>query len=103
MVEVGIRKPVLEQALGLAQLAQQAGLDGVVCSAHEVPVLKTACGQDFLTVTPGLRIHGDANHDQVRCVTPELAAELGSHYGVIGRSITHATDPTEQVKKLCAQ
>jgi len=102
LASVGINKPLLEQALSLAKLAQQAGLDGVVCSALEVPELKKACGQDFLTVTPGIRIQGDATHDQVRCVTPEQAAKLGSDFGVIGRSITRAADPTEQLQKLYA-
>jgi orotidine-5'-phosphate decarboxylase len=100
LASVGINKPLLEQALSLAQLAQQAGLDGVVCSALEVPELKKVCGQDFLTVTPGIRIQGDATHDQVRCVTPEQAAELGSDYGVIGRSITRAIDPLKQLQGL---
>ena len=103
LAAVGINKPLLEQALGLAKLAQQAGLDGVVCSALEVPELKLACGQDFLTVTPGLRMHGDAVHDQVRCVTPERATELGSDYGVIGRSITRAPDPIKQMRLLLRQ
>jgi orotidine-5'-phosphate decarboxylase len=103
LAAVGINKPLLEQALDLAKLAQQAGLDGVVCSALEVPELKIACGQDFLTVTPGIRMQGDATHDQVRCVTPERAAELGSDYGVIGRSITRAADPTERLRRLFTQ
>jgi len=104
LAAVGINKPLLEQATSLAQLAQQAGLDGVVCSALEVPELKAACGQDFLTVTPGLRMLGDARDDQVRCVTPEQAAELGSDFGVIGRSITRAAYPNERLRRLyCAQ
>lgn len=103
LAAIGINKPLLEQAKLLAKLAQQAELDGVVCSAREVPDLKAACGQDFLTITPGIRIQGDAINDQVRCVTPEQAAKLGSDYGVIGRSITRAADPTEQLRSLFTQ
>jgi len=103
LAAVGINKPLLEQAKHLAKLAKQAGLDGVVCSAFEVAALKAACGQDFLTVTPGIRTQGDLKHDQVRCVTPEQAVKLGSDYGVIGRSITHALDPTEQLRTLFKQ
>jgi orotidine-5'-phosphate decarboxylase len=97
---VGINKPLLQQVKNLSELAKQANLDGVVCSALEVPELKAVCGQDFLTVTPGIRLEGDATHDQVRCVTPELATELGSDYGVIGRSITRAMNPTERLRQL---
>ena len=97
---VGINKPLLQQVKNLAELAKQANLDGVVCSALEVPELKAVCGQNFLTVTPGIRLEGDATHDQVRCVTPELATELGSDYGVIGRSITRAMNPTERLRQL---
>lgn len=102
LAAVGINKPLLEQAKSLAQLTQQAGLDGVVCSAFEVPELKKVCGQDFLTVTPGIRMQNDATHDQVRCVTPKQAAEFGSDYAVIGRSITCASNPTEQLRSVIA-
>jgi orotidine-5'-phosphate decarboxylase len=97
---VGVDVALDEQVTRLALLAREAGLDGVVCSALEVPHLKAQCGADFLTVTPGIRLAGDASNDQVRVVTPEKACALGSDYGVMGRSITRAPDPTEQLKAV---
>ncbi|MDF1828121.1 MAG: orotidine-5'-phosphate decarboxylase [Legionellaceae bacterium] len=100
LTAVGIHQPLLQHVVSLAELAKQADLDGVVCSAHEVSKIKAACGQDFLTVTPGIRMEGDAMHDQVRCVTPAMAEAFGSDFGVIGRSITKANDPLAQLRSL---
>ena len=88
------------EVIGLAKKAKQAGLDGVVCSALEVPYVKAACGDNFLAITPGIRLAGDNMHDQKRVVTPEKARTLGSDYAVIGRSIMQAANPTEQLKAL---
>lgn len=77
----------------LAQLAQSAGLDGVVCSALEAPVLKAACGKDFKLITPGVRPAGSTQDDQTRIMTPEKAVANGVDYLVIGRPITQAADP----------
>jgi orotidine-5'-phosphate decarboxylase len=88
------------EVIELAKKAKQAGLDGVVCSALEVPALKAACGNHFLAITPGIRLAGDETHDQKRVVTPEKARILGSDYAVIGRSIMQAHNPTEQLKAL---
>jgi orotidine-5'-phosphate decarboxylase len=88
------------QVIALAELSKKAGLDGVVCSAWEVPQLKAICGHTFLTVTPGIRLAGDSMDDQKRVVTPEKARALGSDYAVIGRSITRAADPTAVLKAL---
>ncbi|MCH9755709.1 MAG: orotidine-5'-phosphate decarboxylase [Gammaproteobacteria bacterium] len=87
-----------KQVIDLAKLSKQAGLDGVVCSALEVPGLKAVCGEDFLTVTPGIRLSGDSSDDQKRVVTPLKARALGSDYAVIGRSITRAKDPIAVLK-----
>ncbi len=89
-----------QEVVDLAKLAKQAGLDGVVCSALEVPSLKAACGNDFLTVTPGIRLQEDTSDDQKRVVTPFKARELGSDYAVIGRSITRAESPTEVLQSI---
>ncbi len=89
-----------EAVVSLATHAKAAKLDGVVCSAHEVPAIKKTCGSDFLTVTPGIRLAGGALHDQKRVVTPEKAAALGSDYAVMGRAILGAHNPTEQLKML---
>ena len=94
----GVDRPLLEQALGLASLAHRAGLDGVVCSALEAPTIKAVCGSEFLTVTPGIRLPGDALQDQVRVMTPQRAREFGSDHLVVGRSITAAKDPAEAIR-----
>ncbi|MDP9800717.1 orotidine-5'-phosphate decarboxylase [Arcanobacterium wilhelmae] len=73
--------------------AAAAGLDGVVCSPHESPVVHEALGEQFLTVTPGVRFPGAAADDQRRITSPAQARELGSNYIVMGRPITAAADP----------
>ena len=76
-----------------AQSAREAGLDGVVCSPLEAAMVKEACGEAFLTVTPGIRFADAAADDQVRITTPARAREIGSDYIVVGRPITAAQDP----------
>ena len=73
--------------------AKEAGLDGVVCSPLEAGLVKAACGEDFLTVTPGIRFADAAADDQVRITTPARAKEIGSDFIVVGRPITAAADP----------
>ena len=73
--------------------AKAAGLGGVVCSPLEAGMIHEACGDDFLTVTPGIRFEGGSTDDQARITTPAKARELGSDYIVIGRPITKAADP----------
>lgn len=90
---MGIQRSLNEHVLGLASLAQQAGLHGVVCSAQEAAMLKNALGQDFCLVTPGIRPRDASQDDQTRIVTPTDALALGAHYLVIGRPITKAPDP----------
>lgn len=84
-----------EQVLKLARLAQDSGMDGVVCSAQEASVLREQAGRDFCLVTPGIRPAGSDANDQRRIVTPQQALEWGSHYLVIGRPITQAENPAE--------
>lgn len=98
--EIGIETSVATQVNRLAQLTKTAGLDGVVCSALEVPVLKELCGSDFLTVTPGIRLTADNNDDQSRIVTPKDAVMMGSDYLVIGRPITQAPNPEQVVNEI---
>lgn len=76
-----------------ARMAREAGLAGVVCSAHEVAAVKRACGDDFIVVTPGIRWGGHAAHDQRRISDPATAMRLGADYLVIGRPIVRAPDP----------
>jgi orotidine-5'-phosphate decarboxylase len=97
---LGVKTDVSVETLRLAHLAQQAGMDGVVSAAIDVPRIKAACGAKFLSVTPGIRWAEDAVHDQVRVVTPLQAKQLGSDYLVVGRSITTADDPASRVKLI---
>lgn len=88
-------KALSESVVYLAKLAKEAGLDGVVCSPHEVEVIKKVCGRDFLTVTPGIRLESITQDDQVRIMTPRQAKEIGSDYIVVGRPITRAEHVSE--------
>jgi orotidine-5'-phosphate decarboxylase len=91
--ELLISAPLSETVLHYAENARCAGLDGVVCSPLESPVVHGHCGAGFVTVTPGVRFaDGDAG-DQKRVTTPARAKELGSDYIVVGRPITQAEDP----------
>lgn len=101
--ELWIEKSLEETVLHYAKLAQDSGLDGVVCSTLEVPKIREACGEDFVTVTPGIRMADDNVDDQVRIATPARARELGSTYIVVGRSITKAENPLEAYKKVTEQ
>jgi orotidine-5'-phosphate decarboxylase len=98
--ELGFHSTVDEQVSRLALLAQQSGLDGVVCAALEVPKIKALCGQDFLTVTPGIRLDNKVLDDQVRVVNVSQALHLGSDYLVVGRSITQAVEPLLVVRSI---
>ncbi|MGM9928923.1 MAG: orotidine-5'-phosphate decarboxylase [Bacillus sp. (in: firmicutes)] len=89
-----------ESVLSYAQLTKEAGLDGVVCSTHEVERIHGLLGDDFLTVTPGIRMSSDDKHDQKRVATPEKARLLGTNSIVVGRSITQAASPVEAYKQV---
>ena len=91
--EIMINRPMAEVVASYGRLAAEAGLDGVVCSPLESPAVHEMLGDRFLTVTPGVRLAGDAAGDQQRVTTPAKARELGSDYIVVGRSITAAEDP----------
>ncbi len=82
-----------------AQNAQKAGLQGVVCSPWEASLVHDACGEDFFTVTPGIRFAGDNVQDQVRIATPDKARALGSDFIVMGRSITRSDNPCEAYRR----
>ncbi len=91
--ELLIPGEVSETVESYAKLGEQQGLDGVVCSALEVPKIKEIVSQNFLTVTPGIRPMGFQKDDQARIVTPNEAAILGSDYIVVGRPITKSQIP----------
>lgn len=84
-----------ESVLHYASLAKEAGLDGVVCSSHEVEKIQYELGKEFLTVTPGIRLRADDSGDQKRVATPEKARKAGVSAIVVGRGITKAAEPYE--------
>lgn len=95
-------RPPLDVVLELARESRQAGLDGVVCSAREAAAVKTACGADFLCLTPGIRIPDPAApaDDQRRIMTPEAAVAAGSDFLVVGRPVTRADDPAAAAREV---
>jgi len=98
--QIGINIDVETEVLKLAELAKRAGLDGIVCSAREVKKIKETLGEDFLTVTPGIRPAWASKDDQKRIVTPADAVKLGTDYMVIGRPITRADNPEKAAKRI---
>ncbi|MGF0111827.1 orotidine-5'-phosphate decarboxylase [Streptococcus sp. SGI.013] len=88
-----IQTSLEESVVHYAKKTAEAGLDGVVCSAHEVAKIKEATGEDFVCLTPGIRPSGASTGDQKRVMTPVDAAQIGSDYIVVGRPITQAQDP----------
>ena len=97
--ELLIDQPLDQVVLAYAKNAAAAGLDGVVCSPLEAGQVHAACGEKFLTVTPGVRFADGDVGDQVRVTTPERARELGSDYIVVGRPITQAADPVDAYRR----
>lgn len=98
-LKIDRKKSLNEVVLDYANLAKDANLSGIVCSALEVPKIKENLGDDFITVTPGIRkVKG--TDDQKRVVTPSEARELGSDYIVVGRPITKAEDPLKEYKEI---
>ncbi|NKI16873.1 orotidine-5'-phosphate decarboxylase [Spongiibacter sp. KMU-166] len=100
---VGIARSAQEQVEMLAALAEDCGMDGVVCSAQEAPLLRSARGKAFLLVTPGIRPADSNTDDQQRIATPAEAVSLGSNYLVIGRPITRAENPAASLKNINAE
>jgi len=98
--ELGLLGGPGENAIRLAALARDAGCSGVVCSAHEVRDLKQFFGEDFLTLTPGIRPSGSAHGDQKRVTAPAEAVAAGADYLVVGRPIVEANDPAAAAKAI---
>lgn len=97
--ELLINASLEETVIKYAQNAKEAGLDGVVCSPRESTIIHEACGDEFLTITPGVRFADSKKDDQVRITTPQGAKELGSNFIVVGRPITKADDPVSAYEK----
>ncbi len=93
--QLGIPGEVMDSVIQYAKNAKAAGLDGVVCSVHEAKAIHETCGNDFLTVTPGIRLSDDSKDDQKRVATPSFAKEEGCDHIVVGRSITTSDNPQE--------
>ena len=100
---IGITVALADQVKRLASLAQQAGLDGVVCSPWEIELIGNTCGKDFKLVVPGIRPAGSATGDQKRIMTPKQAVDLGADYLVIGRPITEAANPAEAASAILSE
>jgi len=86
-------KSVEETVVEWARMAQECGINGVVCSPQEITAIRNACGRDFKIVTPGIRPSWSAANDQKRITTPKEAVTMGADYMVIGRPITVADNP----------
>ncbi|MGD9903825.1 MAG: orotidine-5'-phosphate decarboxylase [Vicinamibacterales bacterium] len=103
LAEVGVARPVMDQVVGLARLAQASGLDGVVASPLETAAIREACGA-FAIVTPGIRAAAAAGtDDQARTMSAAEAVRAGATYLVIGRPITGASDPRAAAETITAQ
>ncbi len=100
---VGQAAPVSDQVRRLAELARNAGLDGVVCSPYEIENLRKALGEDFLLVVPGVRSGGEASGDQKRVRSPGDATKAGADYLVIGRPITQAASPRDTANRIALE
>ncbi len=97
---LGLKTTPQQMVARLAQMTKNAGLDGVVCSAQEAPILRQALGDDFCLVTPGIRLADAKKDDQQRVVTPQKAIKDGASYLVIGRPITQANDPCKVLRTI---
>ena len=98
--EVGLGLNTEDQVLLLAELCQSEGLNGVVCSANELSVLRKHLEEDFLLVTPGIRSSGQESDDQKRISTASEAISNGADYIVIGREISNEIDPSEKIRQI---
>jgi len=103
LAEVGQPENAAEQVIRLARLAQESGLDGVVCSAREIAPIRKACGPQFRTVVPGLRPVWADKADQKRVMTPGEAVAIGADYLVIGRPITAAENPATAARRIAEE
>lgn len=100
IAQIGLKAGLTERVEQLALLAREAGLDGVVCSAHEIASLRKLCGPDFILMVPGIRPEGAAAGDQKRVMTPQQAAKAGASHLAIGRPITGAAQPDQAARDI---
>lgn len=100
---IGFPRSASQQVKHFVDLAVEAGLDGVVCSAQELPIVRQVAGDSFVTMIPGIRPSWSSADDQKRVMTPKEAAAAGAHCLVIGRPITGADDPADALRKVLAE
>lgn len=100
LAEIGYARQSREQVVRMATLAQESGMAGVVCSAHEIAAVRAACGPDFILMVPGIRPAGTAHGDQKRVMTPAEALRAGATHLVIGRPLTAAPDPAAAARAI---
>ena len=103
LIDLGFTLKMSDQVVRLAKLAQKAGLDGVVASPQEAKLIRDACGENFLIITPGVRPVGANINDQSRIATPAAALQNGASKLVIGRPIRAAKNPREAAEKILAE
>ena len=101
--DILIKEPIDQVVMHYAKTAKNAGLDGIVCSPLEAGKVHDACGNEFLTITPGVRFADGDVGDQKRVMTPAQAKEIGSDYIVVGRPITAAADPVAAYERCVAE
>ena len=100
LIKLGVNSDSNEHAVRLAELAKNSGLDGVVCSPFEAANIKEICGNNFITIVPGIRPEGSAINDQKRFMTPYQAINNGADIIIIGRPITSSKDPLKAVMAI---
>ena len=100
LAEAGFAHGSADTVLRLAALAQESGMAGIVCSAHEIEAVRRTCGPDFILMVPGIRPAGTAAAAQKRVMTPERALAAGATHLVIGRPITEAADPAAAARAI---
>lgn len=100
ITQVGYHNTLSDQVAQMAQLTEQSGLDGVVCSSFEIELIKRSCNDSFETMVPGIRPAGSAKGDQSRIMTPAEAIQKGATNLVIGRPITGADDPAKAAQEI---
>lgn len=100
---IGVNAEPSDQVVRLGALARESGLDGVICSPHEIAALRRTCGKDFVLMVPGIRPVGSAANDQKRAMTPRQAVELGASNLVVGRPIYTAADPRAAAEAIARE
>jgi orotidine-5'-phosphate decarboxylase len=98
--ETGVTSTIDTQVLRMAKLAEESGVDGVVCSPREIQMIRRSVRSDFKIVTPGIRLPGQSADDQQRMATPRDAIDAGADYIVIGRAVTNAPNPRQALESL---